>query len=117
VNGELDGAGVAAANGEAWVGAKLAWVNGEPELGGGGEAAVAACPNGEATPAAAMEGMAAANGLIGKADDGVAVGDLDGSAAAKDEAWDATGNAGAEGRVPAINAYSFATGRATVRGS
>ena len=67
MNGELDGAGVAAANGEAWVGAKLAWVNGEPELGGGGEAA----PKGEAgagfeVAAAngdpAGEGVAAANG-------------------------------------------------------
>ena len=61
--------------------------------------------------------MAAANGLIGKADDGGADGALDGSAAAKGEAWTAAGNAGAEVRVPAIKADSFATGSATVRGS
>ena len=78
---------------------------------------MAACPNVEATPAVVMEGMAAANGLIGKADDGGADGDLDGSAAAKGEAWTATGNAVAEERVPAINADNFATGRDTVRGS
>ncbi len=50
-----------------------------------------ACPNGEAPPAAALEGIAAANGLIGKADEGGADGALDGSAAAKGEAWAAGG--------------------------
>lgn len=92
-NEEAAGAGEAAAKGDAGGGAALAWANGELEVGSGGGldaakgvAGADAWPNGEAPPARGLEGMAAANGLIGKADEGGAEGALDASAAAKGEA-------------------------------